>query len=113
MIHCALCNYANINDDYKTFALHLRIKHKITKSSDFNIRDYYIKYILTDKSNIYCKYCKINQCNLINLNKGLCEYCSRECATKATHEYIANEVKNGRREYNFATKETKEKIKIH
>lgn len=111
MIKCALCNYIDNNDNFPKFALHLRYKHKITKTSEFNIRDYYIKYILQDKNEIYCKYCKINQCNLINLKLGLCKYCSRTCTRKATHQQIAEEVKTGKRQYNFATQETKEKIK--
>lgn len=111
MIKCALCDYTDNDDNFQKFALHLRYNHKITKTSEFNIRDYYIKYILQDKNEIYCKYCKINQCNLINLKLGLCKYCSRACTRKATHQQIAEEVKTGKRQYNFATQETKEKIK--
>lgn len=60
MIKCALCDYTDNDNNFQKFALHLRYKHKITKTSEFNIRDYYIKYILQDKNEIYCKYCKRN-----------------------------------------------------
>lgn len=70
---CEICNQKY--DNYRSFSLHIKNKHKIEP------KDYYDMYLKKDGEGI-CKVCG-KKTNWINMNKGYAKFCSNLCISKS------------------------------